>query len=316
MNIRILLLITLLTSFLFANNQKKIIYLTPDISIPFWQIIAKGVKQSSTNLAYDYEVFSADNSSKKELQNTIKAIKAKPAGIVISPTNSSNCVTVLKLIKKANIPVVIADVGTDAGEYLSYISSDNFEGAYKLGKHLTKFMKQKNITDSSVGIIAIPQKRANGKLRTAGFMKALKEDGIKSADMRQQVDFSLKETYLHAKDLLLAYPDMKVIWLQGSDKYKGALKAIKESKREVHLITFDAEPEFLELIPNGTIILAGMQQPFLIGEKAVKTLDAHLNEQEVQKNIQLDVLAVSRENIDEKLEQIKRNVLGIINEAK
>lgn len=316
MKIRILLLITLLTSFLFANNQKKIIYLTPDISIPFWQIIAKGVKESSSTLSYDFEVFSADNSSKKELQNTIKAIKAKPAGIVISPTNSSNCVTVLKLIKKANIPVVIADVGTDSGEYLSYISSDNFEGAYQIGKHLSKFMKKNNISENSVGIIAIPQKRANGKLRTAGFMKALKEEGIKGADMRQQVDFSLKETYIHTKDLLSSYPDIKVIWLQGSDKYRGALKAIEESKRKVHLLTFDAEPEFLELIPNGTIILAGMQQPFLIGEKAVKTLDAHLNEQEVQKNIQLDVLAVSRENIDEKLEQIKRNVLGIINEAK
>lgn len=316
MKIKILLLTALLATFLFANNQKKIIYLTPDISIPFWQIIAKGVKESSTNLTYDLEVFSSDNSSKKELQNTIKAIKAKPVGIVISPTNSSNCVTVLKLIKKANIPVVIADIGTDGGEYLSYISSDNFEGAYKLGKYLTNFMKQKNITDSSVGIIAIPQKRENGKLRTAGFMKALKEDSIKSADMRQQVDFSSKETYFHTKDLLSSYPNMKVIWLQGSDKYKSALKAIKESKRKVHLLTFDAEPEFLELIPNGTIILAGMQQPFLIGERAVKTLDSHLNKQYVQKNIQLSVLAISSENIDIKLEEIKRNVLGISNEAK
>ncbi|AXH11067.1 substrate-binding domain-containing protein [Halarcobacter bivalviorum] len=311
-----ILFILCFTSLLFAENQKKIIYLTPDLSIPFWQIISKGVEESAKKLNYDFSVYSAGNSAKQELINTMKAIKSKPSAIVISPTNSSNCVTVLNLINKAEIPVVIADVGTDSGEYLSYISSDNYHGAYKLGHALTSFMKKMKIENSSVGIIAIPQKRSNGKLRTTGFMKALNEVGIKSADMRQQIDFSFDETYKYTKDLISLNPNMKVLWLQGSDKYGGALKAIEESKKEIYLITFDAEPEFLELIPKNIIVAAGMQQPFLMGEKAVQILDSHLKGKKVDSHIELPILAVTKENIERKLPLIKRNVLGIINETK
>lgn len=301
----------LLTLYLNAEEKKKLIYLNPDASIPFWQIMTKGVDFSAKKLGYELEVFSAYNSSKKELKNLVKAIKKKPLGLVISPTNSSQCVTLLKLAKKANIPVVISDIGTNSGEYISFISSDNKKGAYKIGQVLAKIMIERGLVDSSVGIISIPQKRLNGKLRTAGFLEALKEKKIKTADIRQQIDFSFEETYIYSKELIKDNPNMKALWLQGSDKYKGALKAIKESKKEILLLTFDAEPEFLDLIPQGILVGAAMQQPFLMGEKAVETLDRYLKNKKVEKNIQLPILAISKENIKKELPLIKRNVLGL-----
>ncbi len=60
---------------------------------------------------------------KKELEYIIKATKEKAVGVIISPSNSSAAVTILDIAKNANIPVVIADIGSDGGEYVSYISS-------------------------------------------------------------------------------------------------------------------------------------------------------------------------------------------------
>ena len=54
-----------------------------------------------------------------------------------------------------------------------------------------------------------------------------------------------------------------------------------------------------------------MQQPFLMGEKAVVSLHKHFNNEEVEKNHKLPVLAISKENIKENLHLIKRNVLGL-----
>lgn len=299
-----------------ANELKKVIYLTPDIKIPFWQIISRGVESKSQELDYNFQVFTSNNDSKEELINTINAINEKPSAIVLSPTNSSNAVTVLRLIEKANIPVVIADIGADSGKYVSYISSNNFEGAYELGKETSKFMKKEGIEDRTIGIIAISQKRSNGKSRTSGFMKALKEFEIKSADIRQQVDFSFDETYNYTKELISLHPDMGVLWLQSSNVYKAAQKAIDEAKRDIYIITFDAEPEFLQLIPNLEIVASAMQQPYLMGEKSVEVLDDYLNGKNITKNIQLPVLAISKENIHKKTNLINRNVLGIINETK
>lgn len=298
----------------YAEESKKIVYIVSDIRIPFWDIMSRGIKEKSKEYGYDVSIFSADNIAKVELENTLKAISDKVDGIVVSPTNSSACVTVLSLAEKAGIPVVISDIGTEGGKYLSYISSDNEQGAYNLGKVLADKMIDLGWQDRTVGIVSIPQKRANGKARTNGFMKALGKAGIKGAGLEQQVTFSYQETYDFSKKLIADNPDMKAIWLQGSDRYQGALDAIRDTGNEgqILLITFDAEPEFLDMIPKGTLVGAGMQQPFLMGEIAVQSLHEHFKGENVTKEKKLPVLAISQNNISAQLPTIKRNVLGIL----
>jgi len=295
-----------------AAAKNKLAYLTSDTSIPFWQIMAKGVKAQAQELGYEIKVYGAQNTRKNELQNTINAIQSDVDGIILSPINSSSAVTVLKLAKKEDVPVVISDIGADSGEYVSFISSDNTQGAYGIGKVLVQKMQETGRDDGSVGIIAIPQKRANGKARTQGFMKALDEAGIAAAGIKQQKTFSYKETYQFTKELINDHENMSALWLQGSHRYKGALDAMKELGKadEILLVCFDAEPEFLDLIPKGVLVGSAMQQPFLMGQKAVSVMDEHLHNKKVTKNIKMDVLAISQKNIQQKLPLIKKNVLG------
>ncbi len=311
----LLFLVFLLSSSLYANDvsTKRLAYVVSDISIPFWEIMSKGIKNKAGELGYLVDVYSSNNLRKTEIENFSNTLKNKVDGIILSPINSSSAVFLLKLAKKANIPVVISDIGTDSGEYVSFISSNNEDGAYKIGLVLVKEMIKQNLQNGSVGIIAIPQQRANGKARTKGFLKAINSAGIKSAGIYQQIDFSYEETYEYTKTLIKDNPDMKAIWLQGSDKYQGALDAISDMKKtgEILLICFDSEPEFLDMIPSGELVAAAMQQPFLMGEKAVEQIDNYLNNRDVDKNIQLDILAISKENIKNELKIIYRNVLGI-----
>ena len=296
-----------------VNSKKKLAYIVSDIKIPFWEIMSRGIKSHANALGYEIEVYSSENIAKNELKSTVKAIRSKVSGIIVSPTTSSACVTILKLAKAAAIPVVISDIGTDRGEYVSFISSDNKDGAYRIGKILSKRMIELGWDKGKVGIIAIPQKRLNGQLRTAGFMEAISEYGIKGAGLKQQVTFSEKETYDFTIALIKLNPNLRAVWLQGSDKYRGALRAIEDSgkKDKILLATFDAEPEFLDLIPEGVLVGSAMQQPYLMGEKAVYAMDMHLNGNEVDKDIQLPILAISSKNISQKLQTIKKYVLGI-----
>lgn len=293
--------------------EKRIVYIASDLTIPYWQILAKGIQNNAKTFNYSINLYSSNNDTKTELEAVIKAINTKVDGIIISPLNSSTCTTILKLANKANIPVVIADIGTDDGNYLTYISSNNRQGAYEIGQILTSKMIELGFQDGKVGIIAIPQKRLNGQARTQGFMQALNEANIKGADIKQQVNFSLEETYVLAKELIVNNPNLKAIWLQGSDKYQGALQAITEAGKQnnILLITFDAEPIFLDLIPQEILVGAAMQQPYLMGEEAITSLDKYYNQKEVLKNIQLPILAVSQKNINTLLPIIKRNVLGL-----
>ncbi|RXJ85534.1 substrate-binding domain-containing protein [Arcobacter cloacae] len=312
---KIIIFIFLFLCSLNANqSSKKLAYIVSDLDIPFWQIMSKGIKEKANEFGYEVDIYSSQNLKKNELENLAIALSSKIDGLIISPINSSTAVTLIELAKTKNIPIVVADIGSDSEDYLSFISSDNKNGAYELGKILTKYMKDLSWDkEGTVGIIAIPQKRANGKARTLGFVEALNEENIKSAGLYQQVDFSYEETYNYSKKLIDENENLRAIWLQGSDKYKGALDAIKDSKKEgqIALICFDAEPEFLEMIPKGILIGSAMQQPYLMGQEAVISLDNFFNKKEVIKEKKLPILAISKDNIEEKLQTIKLNVLGI-----
>lgn len=316
---KIMVLLLFFISNLYSNQQKKLAYIVSDINIPFWQIISKGIKDKSNELGYEIHIYSSNNLKKNELENLASAISLKIDGLIISPINSSTASTLLEIAKMNKIPTIVADIGSDSQDYLSFISSDNKKGAYELGKILSKYMKSLSWNkEGTVGIIAIPQKRLNGKDRTIGFIQALEEDNIKVSGMYQQVDFSYEETYNYSKKLIDENKNLRAIWLQGSDKYKGALDAIKKANKqnEIALICFDAEPEFLEMIQNGDLVASAMQQPYIIGQEAVVTLNNYFNNKEVKKEQKMEILSISKENIDDQLKIIKLNVLGIKSDEK
>ncbi len=274
-----------------AAQERTLAYLVPDIRITFWDIMARGIQQKATELGYELSVHSADNLARRELEATVAAIDSGVDGIILSPTQSSAAVTVLKLAEQAGIPVVISDIGAKSDNYVSYIESDNDQGAYDLGELLVAALDEKGWMDGTVGIGAIPQKRANGKARTEGFMRALEEHGVSTAGIYQQADFSYHETYEFSRRLIQDNPQLRAIWLQGSNQYRGALDAIWESGKtgQILLICFDAEPEFLAMIRSGDLVAAGMQQPFLMGETAVEAMHRHLSGAPVEKVQRLPV---------------------------
>jgi len=295
------------------QNQKKMVYLVSDITIPFWSIMAKGVEQEAGTLGYSVDVYSADNDKKNELALAIQAIRDKVAALIISPISSSSSVTLLKLASKAGVPVVILDIGTEKGEYVSYITSNNRAGSYALGQLLVQAIERKGWENASVGIIAIPQTRKNGRDRTQGFIRAISEGEINSVGIKQQKTFSYQETYDFSQQLMATDETVRAIWLQGSSQYQAALDAIDDAgkMKDVLLVCFDSEPEFMRLIPQGVITAAAMQQPYLMGRKSVSVMDQYLKGNKVERIIELPVLPISADNIKQNIVVIETNVLGV-----
>ncbi len=295
------------------KETKRLAYLVSDIRIPFWDIMNRGVIDAAQERGYAVEIHCAKNDRGEELAALARAIKGGVDGLVISPTSSSACVTLLKIAKRAGVPVVISDIGTDGGEYVSSICSNNFDGARDIGRVLCRELDRRGWKDASVGIVAIPQERKNGRARTAGFMNALEGTGIRGGGIWQQETWTEDETYGFCMELMKKNADMRAIWLQGSDQYRGALRAIADSgkKGDVLLVTFDAEPEFIGMIESGELVGSAMQQPFLMGQEAVRVLVEHLGGRTVQASIEVPIMAISKDNITDKLPLIRRNVLGM-----
>ena len=296
--------------------SKDIVYLTPALDLPFWRAVSKGVESAAKDKGYTFQTLDSRNNAQTQLQNAQDSIARGVAGIVISPTDSSTAPSVLTIAKRANIPVVIADIGTNSGDYVSYIASNNYEGAHGVGLGLAAALKKKGWQGGTVGIVSISQARKNGQARTKGFLDGMKEGGFtgKVAELMQMQSYTTDETYKFTQDLLTANPDMRGLFIQTDQPTLGALRAIKAARRtgDVLVAAFDGIPEFVDLLKSGQLVVSGMQQPFLMGATSGDALIGAIGGATPNKEIVVPILAVTSETIDAQLPTVKKTVFGDI----
>jgi ribose transport system substrate-binding protein len=298
-------------------QSKEIVYLTPGLDLPFWRYLSKGVESVAKEKGYGYQALDSANSAQTQLKNAQDAIARGVAGIVLSPTDSSTAPSVLQLAENAKIPVVIADIGTNSGNYVSFIISDNYEGAHGTGEALAAALKEKGWQDGTVGIVSISQARLNGQARTKGFKDALTAAGITGdAGLQQMQTYTADETFKFTQDMITANPNMKGLFVQTDQPAIGALRAIKAARRngEVLVAAFDGIPEFVPLLQSGELVASGMQQPFLMGTTSANALFDHLDGKTPEKEILVPIVIVTSKNIAEMLPTISKTVFA--NEVK
>jgi len=296
------------------NPQNRIVYIAPDLGLLFWRTLSDGVAAVVESRQYRFETLTSQNSREIELQHVRRAIANGVAGIVLTPTDSSSAPAALELAAKHGMPVVIADIGTDGGDYVSFVSADDYAGGKRVGETLATALVEKGWQDAPVGIVAISQARRNGQDRTRGFDDGLAEAGFTGqiAPLRQMQSYSAKETEEFVRDMLTETPGLRALFVQTDQPAMGALRAIREAERqgEVLLAAFDGIPAFVEPLREGAILVSGMQQPRLMGMQAGEALVEHLAGGMPARRIMVPILIVTPDNIDTLLPRLQDTVFG------
>ena len=288
-----------------AAEEYQIAYLTPGLNVPFWKYLSDGIKQAAATDAAksgakitvtDYD---SQNSAATQLQNAQDVITAGVDLIIISPTDSSSAPEVLELAAENKVPVVIADIGTDSGDYVSFVISSNESGAYDAGKVLMSTMADKGWKGGDVLMITISQARLNGQNRTKGFTRAVEEAGGKIVQFLESKDYTRAEAQTQASDMISANPDAHGFFAQHDEAALGSEAAIEESGKadEIVLASFDGSPESVELIKQGKIVAAAMQQPVLMGRISAEVGLKHLRGEQVDKQTEVPTILVTPQNV-------------------
>ncbi|GIT89402.1 D-ribose ABC transporter substrate-binding protein [Roseobacter sp. OBYS 0001] len=296
-----------------AQENGELVYMTPGLDLAFWRYVSEGVKSVAEENGYGFAALDSTNDPQTQLQNAQDAIARGVAGIILSPTDSSTAPAVLQLAQTAGIPVVIADIGTDSGEFVSVIGSNNYEGANGVGQALAAAMVDAGKTDATVGIVGISQARLNGQARTKGFVDAMAAGGVKGdAGLQQMQAYTAEETFKFTQDMITANPGMGGMFVQTDGPTLGALRAIKAARMDgdVLVAAFDGIPEFVPLLQSGELVVSGMQQPYLMGVRSAEAMLDHLGGGTPEKEITVPILIVTSDNIEEMLPTIKETVFA------
>ena len=296
-----------------AQEKGELVYMTPGLDLAFWRYVSEGVKSVAEEEGYGFAALDSTNDPQTQLQNAQDAVARGVAGIILSPTDSSTAPAVLQLAQDNGIPVVIADIGTDSGEYVSVIGSNNYEGASGVGAALAAAMTEAGKADATVGIVGISQARLNGQARTQGFRDAMAEGGVSGdAGLQQMQAYTADETFKFTQDMITANPGMGGMFVQTDGPTLGALRAIKAARMDgdVMVAAFDGIPEFVPLLQSGELVVSGMQQPYLMGVRSAEAMVEHLGGGTPEKEITVPILIVTSDNIEEMLPTITETVFA------
>ena len=286
-----------------------IAYLTPSVDVPFWTYVKHGVEDEVKKAMPGAEVtvYDSKDNANTQLSNAQDALTKGVTGIVISPTDSASCIQVLDAAEEANVPVVICDIGTDGGTYLSFISTDNEGGAKELGKYVASKLKK----GDEVAQITLNQARINGVKRKEGFDEGIQSNGLKDVGFRQMEKVNRDEGVSYTQDLITSFPELKAIFCHSEDPSMGAVTALEEvGNTDCKIVGFDCSPEVVQAIKDGKILATAAQQPVVMGRTSVDAIKTKLDGGTPDKEIQMETLLVTQDNINDIYNELQEKALA------
>lgn len=281
-----------------VTEPLKVAYLCPSLDVTFWRYCRYGVENQLKTVLGDANVevvtYDSKNDANTQLNNAQDAITKQFDYIVISPTDSAACVSVLDVAEEAGIPVVICDIGSDSGTWAGMVGTDNYGGSYEVGEYVASLVEG----DINYTQITLPMARINGQKRKSGFDDAMAAAGNNTlVDFKQMENVDRSDGYNYGSDLLTAYPDAQVVFVHSDDPALGALAAAEEVNSNVIISCFDINMEVVEAVKAGKIAAVGAQQPVLMGRTCSDMVISLENGEEFEAEVYLPTLLVTSENI-------------------
>jgi inositol transport system substrate-binding protein len=185
------------------------------------------------------------------------AISQGVDGVVISPKDVEALAPGIQSVIDAGIPVVTIDRNVTGVDTLAHVGADNVRGGEKQGEFLLQLLPDGGkIIELEGSVGASPAID-----RDAGFKKAIEGKSEYEIVFDQTAGFMRDQGLSVTENALQANSDVDVIVAANDDMALGAAEAASGAGVDVPIIGFDALPEALQAIQDGSLTATVEQWP-------------------------------------------------------
>lgn len=245
---------------------------------PFFVSIREGIEEAEGE---DVETIVSDAQNDSSVQsNQVEDLITQGVDlIIINPVDSTAIAPSVEKANEANIPVICVDRGTDSGEIVSFIASNNIEGGKLAGEFILDKVGENAEVIQLEGIPGASSTRERGE----GFKEAT--DGKINLVASQTANFDRAEGLTVMENLLQAHPDVKAVFCQNDEMALGASEAIKASGKDIVVVGFDGNDDAISAVEDGSISATVAQQPKEMGKLAIETAIKYLKGEQVEEQV-------------------------------
>ena len=224
-------------------------------------------------------------------------VASKPDALLVAPTDVQAMQQPLQQAAAAGIKVVLVDTTTNDPSYaVSQIASDNEGG----GRAAFEAIKKLHPEGGKVMVMNIDPGVSTTDARAKGFEEAVKED---SKFQYVGVQYSHNDPATAAQLIgaqLQKDPDLVGVFATNLFSAEGSATGVRQAGKsgQVQVVGFDAGPNQMQALREGTVQALVAQDPGLIGkfgiDEAVTALDGGQN----TKKVQTGFTVITQENLN------------------
>jgi len=224
-------------------------------------------------------------------------VAARPDALLVAPTDVQAMQQPLEQAAAAGIKVVLVDTTTNDPSYaVSSIASDNEGG----GKAAFDAIKQLHPEGGKVMVMNVDPGISTTDARAKGFEDAVKADGkFTYVGVQYSHDDPATAAQLIGAQLQKD-PDLVGVFATNIFSAEGSATGVKQAGKsgQVKIVGFDAGPNQIQALRDGTVQALVAQEPGIIGkfgvDEAVTALDGGQNTKKVQTGFTI----ITQENLN------------------
>jgi ribose transport system substrate-binding protein len=281
----------------------------------FWKAVHAGALKAGRELGADILWQGPLKEDDREEQiRVVDMVRARGvSGIALAPLDDKALRIPVADAITAGIPVVVFDSDLATHDYVSFISTDNYQGGRTAGEHLAALLGGRG----PVMMLRLHEGSESTTKREQGFLDVMAgHPGITVVSSNQYGGASTESAYKASENLLTATRatsgHVAGIFTPNESTTFGMLRALQNAKLagRIRFVGFDASDRLVDAMRAGEIDGLVVQDPMAMGYLSVKTLMAHLRGEKVEKRIGTGALLVTRENLEQPAvrERVKPNL--------
>lgn len=274
--------------------------------------LANGAKAKAEEMGVSIDVQAGDQhaSADAQLQIVENYLQNNVDGLLIVPSSSEGLITALQKAKEAGVPIINLDtrinqdVLDEVGLEVPFYGTDNRAGAKMAGEYVAANFGKGTKTAILTGI----EGHQNATDRREGFIEGAGEHIEVVAE--QTGNWEVDQGYTATQNIIVANPDLELIFASNDGMAIGALRAVEEAnlKDQIKIIGFDAISEALNLVKEGDLLGTVAQFPAKMGDYGVVNIINMIQGKSFEQYIDTGTAFITSENVDEQIEYVSQFV--------
>lgn len=268
----------------------------------FWKTVHAGAVKASREL--DVDIVWKGPIKEDDLKSQIDLVQSfaaqKVSAIVLAPLNDKALVASVNAAADGGSPVVIMDSSLSGGKIVSFVATDNRAAGGLAAKRAGELLPD----GGKVVVLRYQEGSASTRDREEGFLEGVKgHAGLSVVSANQYGGPTTESAFAAAESVLLAQNAangaVNLVFTPNESTTFGMLLALQKTKLagKVRFIGFDISDKLMKGVEEGAIDALVLQNPFKMGELAVRAAVDRLRGKPVEARTDTGAELLDRKNL-------------------